>query len=101
MQIPNIPLHSFSYYKNHLSILPLLKECPINLECKVRQSIVLGSHEMFIAEIVAIHADRDVMDDKRRPIIDKLKPLVYCTVSREYRGGLNKVLAHYGTAEKE
>ncbi|MEW5923960.1 MAG: flavin reductase family protein [Candidatus Zixiibacteriota bacterium] len=77
---------------------PLIKECPINLECQVRQSMVLGSHEMFIAEIVAVHIDMDLMDDKGRPDIDKLKPLVYCTVAREYRGGLNKLLSRYGEA---
>ena len=76
---------------------PLIKECPINLECKVRQSIVLGTHEMFISEIVAMHIDGEYLDSKGRPIIDKLKPLVYCTGAREYRGGLTKLLGRYGS----
>jgi len=70
---------------------PLIAECPINLECRVTESKVLGSHEMFIAEIVAVHADEEYLDADKRPIIDKLKPLVYCTVAREYRGGLTKL----------
>jgi len=77
---------------------PLIGECPINLECRVKQSIVLGSHEMFIAEIVAVHIDKDLLDEKGRPDIDKIKPLVYCTAAREYRGGLTKVLSRYGAA---
>lgn len=77
---------------------PLIKECPINLECKVRRSHLLGSHEMFIAEIVAVHINNDLLDVNGRPDIDKLKPLVYCPVAREYRGGLVKLLARYGEA---
>ena len=77
---------------------PMIKECPVNLECRVRQSMVLGSHEMFIAEIVAVHIDAELMNDKGRLDIDKLKPLVYCTVAQEYRGGLTKLLSRYGEA---
>ena len=75
---------------------PLIKECPINLECRVRQTLRLGSHEMFIAEIVMVHADENLLDDKFRPDIDLLKPLTYCTVAREYRGGLVKIMGRYG-----
>jgi flavin reductase (DIM6/NTAB) family NADH-FMN oxidoreductase RutF len=77
---------------------PLIKECPINLECKVHQSLLLGTHEMFIAEIVAVHIDDDMIKDDGRVDIDKIKPLVYCTGAREYRGGLTKLLARYGEA---
>ena len=35
---------------------PLILECPINLECQVRQVIPLGSHDLFIAEVVRTHA---------------------------------------------
>jgi flavin reductase (DIM6/NTAB) family NADH-FMN oxidoreductase RutF len=81
---------------------PLIKECPINLECKVRRSHLLGSHEMFIADIVAVHIDRDLLDMNGRPDIDKLKPLVYCPVAREFRGGLVKLLTRSGKgAEKK
>ncbi len=77
---------------------PLIKECPINLECVVRQSLLLGTHEMFISEIVAVHADTDIVDENGRPDIDKLRPLVYCPSAREYRGGLVKMLGKYGQA---
>ncbi|MCX5733642.1 MAG: flavin reductase family protein, partial [candidate division NC10 bacterium] len=36
---------------------PLIEECPINLECVVRQCLPLGSHDLFLAEVVAVHAD--------------------------------------------
>lgn len=34
---------------------PLIAECPVNMECRVRQSISLGSHDLFIAEILRVH----------------------------------------------
>ncbi|RKX20418.1 MAG: flavin reductase family protein [Candidatus Zixiibacteriota bacterium] len=80
---------------------PLIKECPINLECKVRQSSILGTHEMFVAEIVSVHIDEEYLDSRGRPDIDKLKPLVYCTGARQYRGGLTELLGRYGTVASD
>ncbi|MCX6084360.1 MAG: flavin reductase family protein [Caldiserica bacterium] len=37
--------------------VPLVAECPINIECVVRQTLHLGSHDLFIGEVVAVHAD--------------------------------------------
>jgi len=78
----------------------LVGECPVNLECEIRQSYVLGSHEMFVAEIVAVHIDKNMLKDNGRPDLDKIKPLVYCPAASEYRGGLTELLARYGTAAK-
>jgi len=36
---------------------PLIKESPLNIECKVKDIIALGSHDMFLAEVVAVNAD--------------------------------------------
>lgn len=80
---------------------PLIKECPINLECITRHSLLLGSHEMFIAEIAAVHINGELVDENERPNIDMLKPLVYCTGAREYRGGLIKLLGRYGQAARK
>lgn len=41
---------------------PLIAECPINLECRVTQSVPLGTHTMFLAEILAVHVDRSLID---------------------------------------
>lgn len=56
---------------------PLIKECPVNLECVVRHILPLGAHDLFVAEIVAGHADEEVLDEKGRvnPIL--AKPLAY------------------------
>ena len=45
---------------------PLIDECPINLECVVRHQLALGAHDLFIAEIVAVHYDEEVLDARGR-----------------------------------
>ena len=45
---------------------PFINECPIALECKVFQVLELGSHDMFLADVVAIHVDEEIIDEKGR-----------------------------------
>ena len=40
---------------------PLIVECPINLECQVRHILPLGSHDLFVAEIVKTHVQHGVL----------------------------------------
>ena len=59
--------------------------------------MLLGTHEMFVAEILAVHIDEECLDSRGRPDIDKLKPLVYCPGAQQYRGGLTELLGRYGS----
>ena len=43
---------------------PTIEESPVNLECKVREMKTLGSHDIFIAEIVNVKVDDSLIDDK-------------------------------------
>jgi len=43
---------------------PILDECPVNIECKVVDSIVTGSHEMFVGKIEYVHGDSKIVDDE-------------------------------------
>ena len=56
---------------------PLIEESPVNLECKVCQIMPLGSHYMFLAEVKAVHADREYMDGKNKFHLEKADPIVY------------------------
>ncbi len=40
---------------------PLIKECPLNIECKVKEIIPLGTHDMFIGEVVNVVANEEVI----------------------------------------
>jgi len=56
---------------------PLIKECPVNIECVLRQKIPLGVHHLFIGEVICVHVDQDVLDDKGRIDFSKVSPFVY------------------------
>ena len=43
---------------------PSIGESPVNIECQVREILELGSHDMFIAEIVSVSADEKLIDEK-------------------------------------
>lgn len=56
---------------------PLIKESPVSLECKVKQVIDLGSHTMFMAEVLCIDADEKYIDEKGAFDISKCKLIAY------------------------
>ena len=56
---------------------PLLADCPVNLECQVRHTLRLPSHSLFVAEVVAIHADERVLDIRQEVDFERAIGLVY------------------------
>ena len=54
-----------------------IKEAPVSISCKVKSVTELGSHDMFIGEIVAVTADSYLLDDKRRLCLDNAKLVAY------------------------
>lgn len=55
----------------------LLEESPLNLECKVTQRIPLGSHDLFLAEVVAVDVDESLLDETGKLCLEKAKLIVY------------------------
>ncbi len=72
---------------------PMIKESPVNIECKVKEVLELGSHHMFLAEVVGVHVDENYMNEKNKFELSKAKPIVYS--HGEYYG-LGKVLGTFG-----
>ena len=56
---------------------PLLGESPINIECRVRQTLRLGTHDMYLADVVAVHADDAYMDADGRFRLDDADLIAY------------------------
>ncbi|NTW72004.1 MAG: flavin reductase family protein [Eubacteriaceae bacterium] len=50
---------------------PMIKESPLSMECRVTEIIRLGSHDMFIADIVAVNVDDQYIDSEGRLHLDK------------------------------
>lgn len=56
---------------------PMIRESPVCVECKVKEIRELGSHHMFIAEVLAIHADEKYIDENGAFDISKCDLMAY------------------------
>lgn len=54
-----------------------IEECPISIECKVKEIIKLGSHDMFIAEVLCSHINEDLFDEKDKIDLTKADLITY------------------------
>jgi len=62
--------------------VPLIAECPVNIECRLRHTVPLGSHDLFVGEVVAVHVDEAVLDAEGRVDFARLAPFLY--TGRDY-----------------
>lgn len=57
--------------------VPMIAESPVNIECKVTEVKALGSHDMFLAKVVAVHADEAYMDENGKFSLEAADPIAY------------------------
>ena len=72
---------------------PMVEESPVNLECKVKEVKALGSHDMFLAEVVAVHVSEDYMEGNGRFRLNQTGLVAY---SHGEYFGLGKKLGTFG-----
>ena len=73
---------------------PILAEAPVSIECRVKQIISLGSHDMFLAEVVNVAVDEEYIDPETGKLdLQKAEMITYC--HGEYFN-LGKVIGHFG-----
>lgn len=58
--------------------VPYIDECPINIECKVKQIIPLGSHDLILAEVMSSHINDNLIDEKGKIHFEKANLINYC-----------------------
>jgi len=63
--------------KSNLVNAPIVKEFPYTLECKLVREVNLGSHTMFIGEIVGMVADSEILNPQQLPDIEKVRPMLW------------------------
>ena len=63
--------------KSDIVKAPCIAQSPVNIECKVIRREQLGSHDLFLAEVVAVHAEEQYMDEKGGFHLEKANPVVY------------------------
>lgn len=82
-----------TWEKANLVKCPLIKESPVNIECSVEQIINLGSHDMFIARVLAVDVDDQYIDEKGKFHLEWAKPVCY---SHGQYCGLKKPIGGFG-----
>lgn len=77
---------------------PMIAEAPISIECRVRDTVTLGTHDMFIADIIAVNVREEFIDEDGKIRMDKAKLLAYA--HGDYYG-LGKKLGSFGFSAKK
>lgn len=77
---------------------PGIEESPVNIECKVRDVIPLGSHDLFLAEVAAVGVDEDYLDEKEKFHLNDTGLVAYS--HGEYRE-LGQYLGKFGYSVKK
>lgn len=77
---------------------PGIAESPVNIECRVKQVLELGSHHMFLAKVLAVHADEAYLDKKGKFHLNRAGLLAYS--HGEYHG-LGEILGTFGYSVKK
>lgn len=72
---------------------PIIEESPVNLECRTRQILELGSHHMFVAEVLGVDVDGRYMDARGKFDLNRAGLMVY---SHGEYFGLGKKLGTFG-----
>lgn len=85
-------------FKSEYMDIPAIEESPVNIYCKVKKIEKLGSHDMFIAEVVGVTVDDKYMDDKGRFRLSDANPVAYS--HGEYYQ-LGKKLGKFGYSVKK
>ncbi len=81
--------------KSNMIDAPCIGECPVNLECRVRDSITLGSHDMFIAEILCVNVEKRLLKGSGKPDLNKAD--LICYNQGEYRA-LAELTGKFGSS---
>ena len=77
---------------------PRIKESPVSVECKVKEIKEMGSHHVFIADVLAINADEKYIDEKGAFDISKCDLIAY---SNGHYYSLGKKLGRFGFSVKK
>jgi flavin reductase (DIM6/NTAB) family NADH-FMN oxidoreductase RutF len=76
---------------------PIIAECPINIECQVSHTLSLGSHDLFVGQVMAVQFSQEALDERGQVDNNKLRPILF--TGNEY-WGLGSLLGAYGASRQ-
>ena len=65
----------FEVFYGELKSAPMISECPLTIECRLSQVVELPTHSFFIAEIVNIYAEDEILSEGK-PDVKKIRPFL-------------------------
>lgn len=72
---------------------PMIGECPVSLCCRVSDVVPLGSHDMFLADILAVYVEDRLLDENGKIHLEKAD---LCAYAHGDYYALGKILGHFG-----
>jgi flavin reductase (DIM6/NTAB) family NADH-FMN oxidoreductase RutF len=73
----------FDVFFGDLETAPMIRECPVNVECRLTEVVNIGSNNIFLGEIVGTYVREDVMTDGT-PDLEKIRPILLAQKTRRY-----------------
>ena len=66
----------FETFYGELETAPMIRECPVNIECRVVQTLNRSIHSVFLGEVVAVHASEEYLGEGL-PDVTRIDPIFY------------------------
>ena len=82
-QVDKVENCKFKIFYGKVEKVPLIEQCPVNLECRVVQMLELGSHHLIVGQIEETHVSDDCLTGGQ-PDVDKIRPFLFASPSRQY-----------------
>lgn len=84
----------FEMEEGHMIDVPYIKSCPVNIECKVSSITPLGSHDLFIGEVLCSHINENLIDGNGKIHFEKARLINYS--HGDYYPASKNSLGHFG-----
>lgn len=63
--------------------IPMIKECPVNIECKLVKTLNFSDHDIYIGNILETHCDEEFVKDGK-VLVNKIDPILFVMGNRSY-----------------
>jgi flavin reductase (DIM6/NTAB) family NADH-FMN oxidoreductase RutF len=76
----------FEIFWGELKNAPMIQECPVTMECRLKQVVDFETHDVFVGEIVQTYANEEVLKESGKIDVTRVRPLLFDMNSVRYYG---------------
>jgi flavin reductase (DIM6/NTAB) family NADH-FMN oxidoreductase RutF len=88
-KVDKVKVCGFDIFYGKLETAPMVKQCPVNLECKIEHTLDLGSHVLVVGKIEEVYVSGNCFSGQH-PDVKKIKPLIWTTLPANVYQGLGE-----------